>query len=308
MTSGWRVLDFSGFTGKISYSRGQLLVVSESDGGKPGEKLRLPLAQVAVILVGYSTELSGAVLAKLGENDISLLTCDWRGVPVVGLHPWSEHTRVAARQNAQALQALPRKKAAWKNIISAKIAGQANNLEVLGRPLSRELRILSSKVRSGDPENLEAQAARKYWSALFCEPFVRRPGESASATNSCLDYGYTILRGFGIRAVASAGLSPTLGLFHHSRSNPFCLVDDLIEPFRPVVDYYVYEISATVETLDTNAKQSLMKIFSSSFLKTGETIPTVLTSFAQIYGKYVERDIERLSVPVWEGPFDADRR
>ncbi len=99
---------------------------------------------------------------------------------------------------------------------------------------------LAKKVRSGDPENIEAQAARRYWPLLFGTEFRRdsdHPG-----TNSLLNYGYAILRGGTARAVASAGLHPTLGLKHSNRGNPMCLVDDLMEPFRPLVDILVHRM------------------------------------------------------------------
>jgi CRISPR-associated protein Cas1 len=96
------------------------------------------------------------------------------------------------------------------------------------------------RVKSGDPENMEAQAARRYWTELL-GPDFRRDFQSGPE-NALLNYGYSVLRAATARAVCGAGLTPALGIHHHNRKNPFALVDDLMEPFRPIVDKSVREI------------------------------------------------------------------
>lgn len=303
MNAGWQVLDFTGFSGTISYSRGNLRVSLQDD-----QVIEVPLSRIAVVLVGVSASVSGAVLSKLSEYDIALLVCDWRGVPIAGAYPWAEHTRIGARHLAQSELSRPRKKAAWARIIAAKIKGQASTLKALGSLGSVELNALGNRVRSGDPDNLEAQAARKFWNLISeNQEFSRLPGLAAGPTNSALDYGYTILRGFGIRAVTSAGLSPSLGVFHRGRSNQFNLVDDLIEPFRPVIDHSVFSNECFTEELNKESKQLLVQAANSQFSRDGETVPTALSRLAQNFGRYVEGEIESLDVPIWKGPFDAEK-
>ncbi|AHI23433.1 type II CRISPR-associated endonuclease Cas1 [Corynebacterium vitaeruminis] len=304
MNAGWQVLDFTSFKGTISYSRGQLRVLpGDSDDG-----IEVPLSPVAVVLVGVSASVSGAVLSKLSEYDIALLVCDWRGIPVAGACPWAEHTRIGARHLAQSELSRPRKKAAWARIISAKIKGQASTLKALDVPGAAELIAMGNRVRSGDPDNLEAQAARRFWSLISeGKEFSRVPGAAAGSTNSALDYGYTILRGFGIRAVASAGLCPSLGVFHHGRSNQFNLVDDLIEPFRPVIDHSVFSNECFSEDLNKESKQLLVQAANSQFSRDGEPVPTAMSKLAQNFGRYVEDEVGSLDVPIWKGPFDAEK-
>lgn len=303
MNAGWQVLDFMGFSGSLRYSRGQLILERQDSD----EKIAVPLSRVAVILIGISTSVSGALLAKFSEYDISVLVCDWRGVPVAGAYPWAEHSRIGARQIAQSSMPRPRTKSAWSAIVRAKVAGQAHTLGALGLPGRHELQVLAKHVRSGDPDNVEAQAARKYWSLISVpERFARIPGAQPDIYNSALDYGYTILRGHAIRAASSAGLCTTLGVFHRGRSNPFNLVDDLIEPFRPAMDFCVFNARFTEAELGKDAKSRLVEFANSQFTRSGETIPTVLQKFAQNFGRYAEGDLDSLDVPVWKGPFDAE--
>lgn len=119
--------------------------------------------------------------------------------------------------------------------------------------------MLIPRVGSGDPDNIEAQAARRYWSALFGESFTRdqaRPG-----LNTLLNYGYAILRAATARALVSAGLYPALGLHHRNLENAFVLADDLMEPFRPLIDAHVFDHwRAHGAAVNTAAKQTLARL------------------------------------------------
>lgn len=303
MNPGWRILDLTSFTGTIRYVRGRLLIQPTN-----GEKeLEVPLSQIAVALIGVSASVSGAVIAKLAEYDAVLMVCDWKGMPTAALFPWSDHTRVGARQIAQARLSVPRAKSAWSSIIRSKIRGQANNLGLVDSETKSKLLTLARTVRSGDPDNHEAQAARLYWDRFpGSTGFRRLGGTGIDLTNSALDYGYTILRGHGIRAVLSAGLVPTVGVFHKGRSNPFNLVDDLIEPFRPAIDSAVARMSLeNLTELDSDLKRALVSAADAPFLESGESISTVFQSLAQQFGQYVEGEVTNLEVPYWKGPFDA---
>lgn len=296
MSAPWRIVDCSTMSGALHSVRGGITI--EPQGEPP---VRLPLADVAVLLVGPGVALGPSVMQRLARHDVTLLPLDWRAIPVGALAPWVDHGRVGARHLAQSRMSLPRRKNAWARLVRSKILGQAEVLRVLGRRRSGDLREIARSVRSGDPHNAEAQAARAYWASLFPEDFVRDPGARRDLRNSSLDYGYSVLRGHGIRAVAAAGLSPTIGLFHRGRANYFNLVDDLIEPFRPVVDYTV-AVQPPGFTLDDRAtRQALVKATSTVFAHQN-TVVTELTDLAQALGRYVEGDLASLSVPSWSGP------
>lgn len=148
-------------------------------------------------------------------------------------------------------------------------------------------------------DNREAMAAKRYWEIISTEDDFRRlPGLAATGWNGALDYAYTVLRGHGMRAICSAGLVGTLGVFHHGRGNQFALVDDLIEPFRPAIDYAVFSIVSNAQELDKETKRQLVAAVEEPFNSAGQSIPTVFTAFAQQYGRYVEGDVEKLVPPI----------
>jgi CRISPR-associated protein Cas1 len=129
----------------------------------------------------------------------------------------------------------------------------------------------------------------------------------AGGRNALLDYSYTILRGHSIRATLSAGLTPSLGLYHRNRANSFALADDLIEPFRPAIDYAVAQLPADARVDDREVKRTLLQATLQAFRADGTTIPTVMIELAQHYGRYVEGDVELLQVPIWKPP-EPERR
>lgn len=298
MAEQWRVIDLCGFEGELRSRRGGVEVC-------PGEGMptTIPVAEVAVILVGMRVALSAAVLHRLAEADVAVLFCDWRGIPEGGCYSWSDHGRVAARHRAQAEVSLPRKKNAWARLVRAKIEGQASVLENLKIRGSGELLALADQVRSGDPGNVEAQAARLYWLRALGKGVGRQPaaGQLIGA-NACLDYGYSVLRGHLMRAVLTAGLAPALGVFHRGRGNAFALADDLIEPFRPAIDEVALQLPPTASPSDRPVKQLLVAAASQRFDGDGHGIPAVAEALAQSFGRYVEGNIDRLNVLSWQGP------
>lgn len=300
MGGAWRVIDCSTAEATLSSVRGGIVVAR-----KGASDVVVPTADVAVVLIGNAVKLGASVLHRLLSDDVIVLTCDWRGIPIGGAYSWNDHGRVGARHQAQANLSVPRRKNAWGRLIRAKVAGQISNVPPGSAP-ERRLRALLARVRSGDPENIEAQAARLYWSAVFEDRrFTRQPGRRAGDVNSFLDYGYAVMRGYGVRAVASAGLSGPLGLFHRGRANAFNLVDDLIEPFRPAVDEAVMGLLPEASMDDAGTKRLLVAAANRTFTASGATISTELENLAQQFGRYVEGEIEKLPVPQWAGPCES---
>ncbi|XCB29619.1 type II CRISPR-associated endonuclease Cas1 [Arcanobacterium hippocoleae] len=295
----WRVLDFSGFQGEIRAERGALSV--ESDGADA--EVKVPVADVGVVLIGVNTRFSAGVIHRLVENDVAVIFCDWKGCPYGGAYGWSDHSRVGARHLAQAQLSLPRKKAAWTQLVKAKIHGQANVLACLSETGAGFLNQIAKAVKSGDISNSEGQAARYYWSKLWGETgFRRNPGirDQENPQNSLLDYGYTVLRGHAMRAVCAAGLSPAIGVFHHGRSNYFALADDLIEPFRPAIDFCVAKLGTDTSRDSRAVKSALVEAAGGAFNGVGDSIPTEMTALAQRLGMYVEGEKQKLKVNIWD--------
>lgn len=290
--SSRQVIDTLNLKGSIESVRGGITI----DG------TRVPLEDVATILLGQQVSITGEALSMLARYDVVVLNCDWRGVPNLAAYGWSNNSRVAARHRGQSNLSEPRRKSAWQAIVKAKIGGQMNNLKSLNRDSWRQLERLRSQVKSGDPSNCEAQAARLYWDAAVTNPEFRRVPGATDAANSLFNYGYTIARGHMIQATCAAGLWPTLGLWHRNRSNKFCLADDLIEPFRPAVDSTVLSLDDGANLEDQTTKRILVQALSATMGKDGRTVVSAMHELATSFAIYVEGESEKLNVPTWSGP------
>ncbi len=196
MQNQWRVIDCTDLDGSISYERGRMRVVKNDTG----ECVDVPLAQIAVVLLGLHVRCSAAVLHEMARYGVSVMLCDWRGVPDAALHAWTDMpTTVTTRQLAQSNMSLPRKKSAWARIVQMKIRGQAACLDSSKLEGGGLLRGIAASVRSGDPSNCEGHAAREYWRRMFPqdEKFQKDSGAglwSECAVGLCL-YGAARIRG-----------------------------------------------------------------------------------------------------------------
>jgi CRISP-associated protein Cas1 len=174
----------------------------------------------------------------------------------------------------------PLKKRLWQAVVRAKIDNQADNLLACGRDASA-LRAMVHLVGSGDPNNMEARAARTYWPRLFAD-FVRHDG--TDKRNALLNYGYAIVRSAVARALTAVGLIPALGLNHASMANAFNLADDMVEPFRPFVDQQVWHLTAkgtvTQGATSVEERRKLASILAET-TRVGEEQVTLLTATEQ---------------------------
>lgn len=201
----------------------------------------IPLEDIAVIVVeSPETVITIPLLSALAQNGITLLTCDEQFLPCGQWLPFSQYHRQLKTLKLQFEASLPQKKQLWQVIIQQKIRNQAFVLEQSVHPIeAKKLHIMADNVKSGDKENLEAQAALLYFQTAFGKEFRRW---QENHINSHLNYAYSVLRSAVARALVQYGWLPSLGLFHHSELNPFNLADDFIEPFRPLVDLMVWHL------------------------------------------------------------------
>lgn len=230
-----RLLDVSEGPARLSVRHDQV-VVEKKDGAST-----VPLSEIAVLLVSHpAVTYTNAVLSGICSNGGLFVLCNERRLPAGMLLPLDGNYIQAERFLAQAQAPLPLKKQLWKQIVRTKVIAQGNLLQqTTGK--DHGLFILAGRVRSGDASNIEAQASKKYWGVVFGEDFRRN--HEGGGLNILLNYGYGVLRAASARAICSAGLHPSLGIHHHNRYNPFCLADDLMEPYRPAVDALVCEMT-----------------------------------------------------------------
>jgi CRISP-associated protein Cas1 len=251
-----RVIEIASDGRHLAVLRGFMTVSAE---GK--EVGRVPLDDIGVLLChAHGLTYSNNLLVELSQRGTSVVLCGANHMPSAWVWPIDGHHVQALRMRHQleAEEALRRR--LWQVLVRAKIRQQGAILERMGKP-DGAFDMLARKVRSGDPENIEAQAARRYWPLAMGDEF-RRDREAGGA-NAMLNYGYTVLRAGVARAVVSAGLHPSIGLHHTNRGNPMCLVDDLMEPFRPLVDFTVARLVAEGENIVTvNVKSNLANVLS----------------------------------------------
>ncbi len=259
---------------------------------------RTQLDQIAGVIVhAHGTTWSASLLTELADRGAPVVLCGVNHVPTSVLMPLHGHHAQGARLRAQWESKVPFRKQAWKFIVMAKIGMQAAALDAVGQP-SAPVRMLVRKVTSGDRRNVEAQAARVYWPMMMGEGFCRDTAEPG--LNSLLNYGYTILRTAAARAVVAAGLHPTVSLHHSNRSNAFALADDLMEPFRPLVDCAVRNLGCNNgPAVDTTAKQALVRLIATDLpLGDGVTpVSVALIKLATSLGQSFEANTVSLALP-----------
>jgi len=223
---------------RLSYRDSQI-VIGQDDGA-----VRLPLEDIAwLILDTKQVTVTGSLLSACADAGIAMIVPDARHHPSGVLLPFHAHHAQAHVAHQQIAMTAPLKKRLWQHIVRTKIDNQAIALTRSERGGASALRAMATHVKSGDPGNVEARAARFYWQNLF-DDFRR--GDDPDRRNALLNYGYAVLRAALARACVAHGLLPAFGLHHASKTNAFNLVDDLIEPFRPLVDTLVYKHATTM--------------------------------------------------------------
>lgn len=197
----------------------------------------VPFEDIAVIVLNHrEITLTHPVLSACGEYGISLFATGDTHHPSGVFLPFLTHSRATRWLRLQLDIPRPLAKQTWATIVRQKISNQAACLLLAGAEGADRMESYARRVRSGDSERMEGQAAAFYFSKLFGQDFQRGQEQW---TNAALNYGYAILRGTIARGLVAHGLLPSIGLFHASEQNAFNLADDLIEPFRPLVDLYV---------------------------------------------------------------------
>lgn len=263
-----RVLDISSSPAFLHCRNG--LLVIEVEGV---ERDTIPFADLAAVVVSNrEVVFSQSVLTGLAEAGASLITCDEKHHPAAMLLPLVGHHAQAERFVRQAALPLPRKKRWWQAIVRAKIQAQA---KTLSRAQGKDygLSEMVKRVGSGDPQNVEAQAARRYWMMLFGDTGFQR-GNDEDGRNAWLNYGYAILRAAVVRALCASGLQPTFGLHHRSKLNAFALGDDVMESYRPVVDWAVVQLleaeQGVADGLTPAVKRRLIEAVTGRYVVDGE--------------------------------------
>lgn len=232
----WRIIDINGDGYHICVKNNNLCALKDNE-----EKLHVNFSDIScIILYGNSITYTNSSIQKCIENEIPIIFCDKNYNPAGMLLPHFNIAEYGKRLEIQSSVTQPRQKQAWKQIVTEKLTNQATCLAFFFKKRNcKYLQILefAKEVKTGDRTFREGVGARIYFEELFDN--FQRNNKNENIINSSLNYGYSILRSGIARAIVSSGLNPAISVFHSKNKNPFCLVDDLIEPLRPMVDYII---------------------------------------------------------------------
>jgi len=233
-----RIIEVADDRRHLFVSRG-FMVVQDTEGDRK-ELGQVPLDDIAAVIANaHGLSYTNNLLIALAERCAPFVLCGPNHNAVGMIFPVDGNYQQAKRFDAQIMAPKPTHKRLWAEVVRSKLQQQAAALEAVGAPTA-PLAALVRRVRSGDPDNIEAQGAQRYWRLLFGDSFRR--DQQGAGINGMLNYGYTILRSATARAVVAAGLHPTIGIHHSNEGNAMRLVDDLIEPFRPMIDLRIWRL------------------------------------------------------------------
>ena len=269
-----KTVEFSTPGTRLSVANSQL-VVERPDL----PKATLPIEDLGVVIVDdIRATYTQSVFLSLLEVGATVLVTGRDHLPAGMMLPLDAHHVQTERHRAQVETSAPVRKRAWQAIVRAKIVQQATVLSHFTGSHGG-LAPMARRVRSGDPDNLEAQAAQRYWPRLFGKTFRR--DREADGVNALLNYGYAVVRAAVARGVVAAGLIPSLGVHHRHRGNPFCLADDLLEPYRPYVDWRVRQMAgvdgeSAPELAERETRAKLLSLLNETVRVGGRREPLLL--------------------------------
>ncbi|MFM1854151.1 MAG: hypothetical protein RL164_1469 [Bacteroidota bacterium] len=294
-----RTLHFSN-PAHLSFSNAQLVIDIK---GEQKITKTIPIEDIGVVIIEHpQITLSMSVLDALIKANVAVVSCDDHYMPSGMFLPLDGHNTQTERIRNQLNASEPLKKQLWQQTIKCKIENQAAVLEKLGIDGNR-LKLLASKVLSGDSSNLEAQAAAYYWQQLYGSHFVR--SRKMESPNAQLNYGYAILRSLVARALSASGMYPSVGIHHRNKYNPFCLADDIMEPYRPFVDWQVINMFDDTELETGLTKNQKIKLLSLPQLDisiqqlTRPLFHAVSITTASLY-KCFDGEIRKVSYPIFK--------
>ncbi|MGN8646464.1 type II CRISPR-associated endonuclease Cas1 [Gracilibacillus sp. HCP3S3_G5_1] len=230
---GWRIIHISNVD-QLSLQLDNLKVKKSDD------ELKIPLRDIfAIVIEDLTCKLTSRLMIELSKNNILVLLCNQKYLPECVIQPVTGHTQQYRQMMKQLNWNKELKGELWKEIIQKKIVNQA---EVMRRNhieahRTAKLQELASNVDNGDKSNIEGQAARIYFNSFFDENYTR--SNPNYIENAALNYGYAIAHSAIARTIVAKGLIPGLGIYHKGERNVHNLASDIIEPFRPIIDYYV---------------------------------------------------------------------
>lgn len=244
---------------------------------KYGEEFVIPLSDISMIVAeGGDTIVTLRLLSALSKYNIALIVCDNEHLPTGIFHSQNGHFRAYKKLQNQIGWTQDQKDKMWQIVTYFKINNQQDVLSMFEKNIEAIQLLADYKdhVELGDRSNREGHAAKVYFNELFGKQFTRVTQQEADVINAGLNYGYAIMRAQMARIVSGYGLNGLLGIFHKNEYNQFNLVDDLMEPFRQIVDIWVYQNLRNQEYLKYEYRLQLTNLLNAK-IKYGKEVCTV---------------------------------
>lgn len=265
-------------------------------------KISIPLADIDTIIINnYQLTLTVKLLNAISKYNIVLIICDQKSLPESQFIPLIGNYNTLKIFDQQIHWTHNFKAQLWQEIIKIKINNQRLLLSIFKNNIETDnyFNELIQNVKFYDATNREGHAAKVYWHQLYGVDFNRKDD---SFINSCLNYGYAILRAYIARSIVKKGLDPRISLFHKSFHNHFALASDLIEPFRFVIDYYVYKyVYLTKNTNFGKIKDELINLMNSQVILNNKTY--YLNNAIDIF---IDTIVNQTSLPIIQFIYDTN--
>lgn len=266
---------------------------------KQGDKIYIPLSDISVVILeGQRTTLTTRLLGKLSQYNIALVVCDTKYLPTGIYLGYGQYHRTAKRAQQQMAMSQSLKDEIWQNIIQQKTRNQIEFAEYHGVDTDRIdlMKELALEIQPGDFTNREGHIAKVYFNSLYGMGFTR---DDECIENMAMNFGYTILRTYMARLVVGNGFMTMIGVFHKGEYNQFNLVDDLMEPFRAIMDYWIHQEILPQETgyLDYDKRLKIIDFMNQPMLDNGRksTVDQVMAKYVASFAKVVEtQDLQLL--------------
>ena len=260
--------------------------------------LRIPLEDLATIICsGANIRMSTMAQSQITAAGISLMIIDEKYHPACFVMPVQSNVRQSLVMRNQIAMTPEEKAVLWRELIIRKIENQSRALAILGREGAEKVLRYTDEISEGDIDACEANAAREYF--YYLHPGLNR--RTDDPVNSCLNYGYAVLRNAIIRAVALAGFLPAIGIHHDNYLNPFNLADDLIEPWRAMVDVIAIQDPGTSNILNAKKRRELATVLHNACLLNGAKVPVLTgieTMVNSIRNRIVSNGSSDIQLPI----------
>ncbi|WP_334329019.1 type II CRISPR-associated endonuclease Cas1 [Companilactobacillus sp. HBUAS59699] len=243
---------------------------------------RIPLSDISmIVLEGNRTTITTKLLSRLSENNIGLVICDDKYLPVGMYLPYGQHHHTAKRVINQSSWTDEQKEDVWQRVVKQKMDNQVSFAKYKGVEQERLelMEDLVSNLVSGDKTNREGHVAKVYFDSLYGKSFTR---DDDCLVNYAMNFGYAIVRSCMARVVVGSGLITMLGIFHHNEFNSYNLADDLMEPYRPLMDYWINKyVIDDEEYLSYESRRNIISFMHKNIIVNGQkmTIDNSMQNF-----------------------------